>query len=270
MDALPGEDFSSNTPNERRELGGTLPSQELLNDLMRGPRKLAQFFDDSISIQPKASELTKNKIEGELNSYPLWLAEHLKPITKEYQSLVLASPENVPKRSELSFHTINQFIMPQWHRVLVSPKYPKMDSVDLETAQIFIAMESMKIMSARNQFEGPQDLFDNELYDFDTMLNLLQLSIDTENRNQPSVIAVPHPKADFLIFELTEDGTFNKRVVQSSKILDPSLKPGSVAAELLQKLRVSSVSRRPEFQEKSVLHKLFLSRETAKSSYERK
>jgi len=271
MDAQPSEEHSS-LPTERRELGGTLPSQELFDDLMRGPRKQAQFFNDILSGQAGTSELTENQISSELNSYENdWMVKHLKKTTEDYQSLVLSSPENIPQRSELSFHIINQFIMPQWHRLLVSPKYPKMDAIDLNTAQIRLAMESAKIIALRNNFEQ-QDLYNDELRAFDAMIELLQMSIDGEIRNQPNLITVPHPEigsqsqtADFLIFEPKDDGTFSKRDVQTADILDPSLAPGAVAVDLLQKLRVNTLSRRPEFQDKKVFHKLILSRKTAAS-----
>lgn len=271
MDAQPSEEYSSK-PDERRELGGTLPSQELLDTLMEGPRKWSQFFNTIVTSTPETHGFTDSEVSDELDAYPAWLEEHIKPTSIEYQSLVLASPHNLPQTSELSFHVINQFIMPQWHRALVSPKYPKMDTVDLETAQILLAMESTKILASRTKHEGPQDLFDSELRNFDTMIHLLQMSIDGEYRNQPNVIAVPHPEigsesnqADFLIFEPKDDGSFEKREVRSADILDSSLAPGSAAVELLQKLRVSSLSRRPEFQDKKVFHRLILSRETAKT-----
>ena len=271
MDAQPSEEFSSK-PDERRELGGTLPSQELLDKLMEGPRKWSQFFSTIVSNDPETRGFTDNEVGDELDAYPAWLEEHIKPTSAEYQSLVLASPNNLPQTSELSFHIINQFVMPQWHRALVSPKYPKMDSIDLETAQILIAMESAKILASRTKHDGPQDLFDNELRDFDTMIHLLQMSIDGEYRNQPNLLTVPHPEigkeslqADFLIFEPKDDGSFSKKEVLSADILDPSLAPGAIAVDLLHKLRISSLSRRPEFQDKKVFHRLILSRETAKS-----
>ena len=271
MDAQPSEGHSL-LPTERRELGGTLPSQELFDDLMRGPRKQAQFFNDILSGEAGTSELTENQIGSELNSYENdWMVKHLKKTTEDYQSLVLSSPENIPQRSELSFHIINQFIMPQWHRLLVSPKYPKMDAIDLNTAQIRLAMESAKIIALRNNFEQ-QELYNDELRAFDAMIELLQMSIDGEIRNQPNLITVAHPEigsqsqtADFLIFEPKDDGTFSKREVQTADILDPSLAPGAVAVDLLQKLRVNTLSRRPEFQDKKVFHKLILSRKTAAS-----
>jgi hypothetical protein len=272
MDAQSSEDFSS-LPNERRELGGVLPSQELLEKLMEGPRKQANFFNDLVFNDQATSGITESQISSELNSYETdWIVKHLKNITEDYQSLVLSSPENLPQRSELSFHIINQFIMPQWHRALVSPKYPKMDTIDLETAQIRLAMESTSILSDRQKFEGPRELFDNELRDFDAMINLLQLSIDGEYRGQPNLVVVPYPKigtgtdqTDFLIFEPTDVGIYNKREVLSSEILDPAFAPGTVAVDLLKNLRVSTLSRRPEFQDKKIFHKLILSRETAKN-----
>jgi len=271
MNTQPFEESSSSS-DERRETGGVLPSQELLDVLMEGPRKWSHFFNTIVSSSPEASGFTDKEVSDELDAYPAWLEEHIKSTNNEYQSLVLSSPHNLPQRSELSFHIINQFIMPQWHRAVVSPTYPKMDAVDLETAQILLAMESTKILTSRTKHEGPQDLFNNELRDFDTMINLLQMSIDGEYRNQPNVIAVPHPEigseshqADFLIFEPKDDGTFSKKEVQSANILDPSLAPGAVAVDLLQKLRISTLSRRPEFQDQKVFHRLILSRETAKA-----
>jgi len=267
------EDFSSNQPPERRETAEALPSHALLNELLEGPRKRVQFFNTILSGQSEAGELSDRQITGELHSYEHhWLKENLKTINDTYQSLVLSSPETLPQRSELSFHIINQFIMPLWHRVLVSPKYPKMDAVDLETAQIRLAMESAKIISTRSSFEGPQDLFNNELRDFDTMIHLLQLSIDSELHSQPNVIVVPHPEigsehhqADFIIFEPTEEGPFQKREVYSSDIISSAVTPGTAAMDLLQKLRISSLLRRPEFQDKKIFHRLILSRETAKT-----
>ena len=272
MDAKPPEEFSS-LPIERHERGGVLPSQELLDELMEGPRKQVKFFNDVVFSEPPTNSLTESEISSELNSYETdWIVKHLKNITEDYQSLVLSSPENLPQRSELSFHIINQFIMPQWHRALVSPKYPKMDTIDLETAQIRLAMESAAILSDRQKFEGPQELFDNELRDFDAMINLLQLSIDGEYRGQPNLVVVPYPKigsaadqTDFLIFAPTDDGAYSKREVRSSEILNPALAPGAVAVDLLKNLRVSTLSRRPEFQDKKVFHKLILSRENTKT-----
>ena len=272
MDAKPPEEFSS-LPVERHERGGVLPSQELLDGLMEGPRKQAKFFKDVVFSGTDTNGFTEGEISSELNSYETdWIVKHLKNIAEDYQSLVLSSPENLPQRSELSFHIINQFIMPQWHRAVVSPKYPKMDSVDLETAQIRLAMESATLLSDRQKFEGPRELFDNELRDLDAMINLLQLSIDGEYRGQPNLVVVPFPKigshpeqTDFLIFEPTDDGAYNKREVHSSEILDPTLTPGKVAVDLLKNLRISTLSRRPEFQDKKIFHKLILSRENTKT-----
>jgi len=272
MDGKPKEEYSSSKPDERHEVVNALPSQVLLNELMEGPRERVRFFNDIISGQDSATELTPKQITGELNSYEQhWLKKYLKTINDEYQALVLSSPETLPQRSELSFHIINQFVMPQWHRALVSPKYPKMDTVDLETAQIQLAMESAGILSTLNSF-NQTELPNNELRDIDAMINLLQLSIDGELHGHPNLIAVPHPeigsehhRADFLIFEPTEDGAFNKREVQLEEIIDPTLAPGAVAVEKIKNIRINSVFRRPEFQDKAVRNKFFLARKAIMS-----
>ena len=286
MDGQPTEEFSSIEPNERQQIGTDLPSFELLNEIMEGPRKRAEYFSLTIAeryptgsldeTKEKTSQQVARTITGQLESYQKhWLSRHLATVKDEYQSLVTSSPEILPQKSELSFHIINQFIMPQWHRVLVSPKYPKMDTMDLETAQIRLAIESASLLPAKNT-ANQAEVLNHERRDIDAMITLLQLSIDGELQNQPGLVTLPHPEmgnvsspADFLIFEPTYDGTFNKVEVTSAQVLDPSLAPGMVAIELLNNLRINSISRRPEFQDKVAFHKLLLAHQKARLYYQK-
>lgn len=272
MEVQPHEEPPSTEQTEWQKTVISLPSHELLNNILVGPREKVAFFNDIISGPLPNTQLTQKELHGELLHYgDYWLTKHLDTINKEYQSIVLTSPDTLPQRSELSFHIINRFVMPQWHRIIVSPKYPKMDAFDLQTAQIQLAMESAKIIANRTSF-NEEGLLNNELYDLDAMISLLQMSIDSTLRNQPDIIVVPHPEigsehhqADFLIFEPNEDNTFQKREVQSADILDPSLAPGTIAVDVLENLKISSISRRPEFQNKAAFHKLILAREVAHS-----
>jgi hypothetical protein len=283
MDALPAEESSSNIPAERRELGGGLPSQESLDEILEGPREKAQFFNRIISerfpaggrdkLKQKAEEQTARIVSGELNSYEHhWLKRHLIPINEEYQSIVSSSPETIPQRSELSFHIINQFIMPQWHRILVSPKLPRMNDADLSTAQVQLAIESAAILTAKKEFQI-NDFFDNELRDIDAMIDLLQLSIDGKLLDMPGVIAVPHPEigsahhdTDFLIFQPTHEGLFDKIEVRTEEVIDETRAPGSVAVDTLKNIRISTLTTsHPEFQNRSNFSKLLRARESVRT-----
>lgn len=286
MDAQPAEEFFSTNPEELRKIGETLPSQELLGGLMHGPRTHANYFNKTLLEWYPTGEHTNTEhsdeqqsariVAGELQLYErVWLKNHLGPINDTYQSIVTSSPETMPQRSELSFHIINQFIMPQWHRILVSPKSPKMDTFDLQTAQIKLAIESVELATNQNDFE-PTNLIENELRDIDTMIDLLQLSIDGELHDRPNIIVVPHPEmgreqcqADFIIFEPTPENTFSKKEIDSSDIRDPAQTPGVTAIELLNNLRINSLSRRPEFQDKTAFHKLVLAHRKARLSVQK-
>jgi hypothetical protein len=278
MNAHPEEEFASNIPVERRELDGTLPSQELLDELMKGPRKWATYFNDAIQERFSPDEpsdthetQTTQKISSQLNTYEqLWIKKYLPSINNQYQTIVTTSPETLPQQSELSFHIINQYIMPQWQRVLVSSKYPKMDIKDLEAAQIRLAIESSSLFQAQHSFEQ-SNLLNNELLDIDAAIQLLQMTIDGESHNQPGIITVPHPEmgsehnaADFLVFEPMSDNTFKKTELTSADILSPRQTPGLVAIDLLDNLRLNLISRRPEFQDKAEFHKFVLAHKNAK------
>jgi hypothetical protein len=281
MDAQPHGEHDTPQHLERRYEDGILPAQKLLDSLMEGPRNWAQYFEHSIYEQFPAGERDKPRVKvdeknariisSQLDSYEEhWLKRHLATISDEYTSIIRSAPEALPHRSELSFHIINQFIMPQWHRLLVSPKYPKMNTDDLEAAQIRLAMESAMLLSSKNAFED-EELLTNELLDIDAMINLLQLSIDGVLYDQPDIIAVPHPEmgterhqADFLIFESTHGDGFLKTEVHRDEIITTSL-PGSAAVEMLNNLRVSSISRRAEFQDKAAFSKLLRARESVRS-----
>ena len=282
MDAQPATEDASNTPVERQYTNGITLSQELFDELMEVPRKSALYFNERITEEfpagdkdtPKDSvvEQTSRHTKGQLERYEKhWLKRHISSFTEGYHSLIASSEEERPQQSELSFHTINQFIMPQWHRLLVSPKSPRMDAFDLETAQIQLAIESASMLTAQSGFEQ-DDAYHNELADLDGMITLLQLSIDSNVHNQPDIITVPYPKRanipgqpDFLIFEPTHDGSFAKAAISKQEILNPPQQPGATAVSILKNLRISTVSRRPEFQDKANFHKLLLAREGVRS-----
>lgn len=277
----PAKEPSSNIPVEPRtnEVG---LFQESLEEILEGPRKRALIFQERIAEEfptggkdtPKDDriEKTARSTHAQLNEYEKhWLKRHLSSITEEYYSLIASSPEARPQQSELSFHTINQFIMPQWSRVLVSPKSPRMDAFDLETAQIQLAIESASILTAQNNVEH-DDVYRNELTDIDGMIALLHLSIDVAIHNQPDIIAVPHPKhadapqqPDFLVFTSTYDGSLIKIAVNKQEILDSAKQPGAIAVSILKNIRINTVSRRPEFQDKASFHKLLLARESVRA-----
>lgn len=280
MNAQPAGEFSPNEPNERQKKVGNLPSFELLDNLMGHPRELAEYFNSTICEQytpdgldemsSETSQQAARTVRGELATYEDWLNKHLIHTVDEHRSLVTSSPETLPQRSELSFHVINQFIMPQWRRVLVSPKDPKMDAIDLETAQIRLAIESVSLLPTRDSFDQTEVL-DNELRDIDAMIKLLQFSIDGELHNQPGVVTVPHPKmgsqhseAGFLIFAPTDNGSFIKTEVALSEVTDLAQAPGMGAVEFLNNLRIHLISSRPEFQSKVEFHKFILAHQKAR------
>jgi len=269
MNVLPTEDSSSNTP-DKQKLEAFSPSHELLDAQLKHPREQAQYLKNLVDKTSPVDEQEIKMIKDELHFYSDWVNDSIKVIDAQYQPIVTSAPELFPQRSELLFHKINRFVMPQWNRLFVSPRSPKMDAFDLETAQIQLAIEGVSILSAKNELN--EELSNNELINIEAMINLLVMPIEAEQRKQPSIIVIPHPDigtedttADFLVYEQGADGTFNKREVRTTDMVDPLLKPGTVAMEVLKNLRINTISRRPEFQDKRAFHDLILARQAIKN-----
>ena len=278
MDAHPKDD-ASDLPIRRHEFSGSPLSQEVFDTLMDGPRGQAQFFRESLLKQYPDNSSTANRepheqqddrsVRGELLRYEKqWLKQHLASTQDDYYALLRSSPESIPQQSELSFHIINQSILPQWHRLLVSSQSPKMSTLDLKTAQISLAIESAKMLVVQEGIERSTALT-HQLTDIDAMIQLLQLTIDSELHNQPNLIAVPYPKTntearqpDFLVFTRNDNQSYKRIDIQKSDILDARATPGASAIELLTNLRISTIARRPEFQNKTAFRALLLARES--------
>lgn len=279
MDHQPFEDFPLSSAG-RREKNIALPSEERLENLMKGPRKQARYFNDTIAEQyptrsgdetlSVASIQTPKIISGELDKYEAQWLRHLPGTEKKFQSLASSSSDVVLQKRELLFHKINQFIMPQWHDVLGIPKPKKKNSgTGLYSAQIGLAIESTLLLSAVDNFEHINQL-DSELNDVDAMILLLQRSIDGEPINEPQVY-LPHPKmgrknhqTTFIKFEPTDENSFIKTEVTLQEVLEPEHVPGLVAIHLLSNLRINEVSRRPEFQDRAAFSKFALAHRNAK------
>ncbi len=278
MNAQSPEGNASHEPTERRKKGGELSSQDLLDELMEGPRMWADTINGLITERfptggrdlQKANpeEKTAKDIDALLRRYrEEWLTPHLAKTNKKQQAIVASALEPLSPQSELSFHIISRLIIPQWYRVLVATKSPKTNNFHPETVQIRLAMESAKLIAAKKESNQPE-FYDSALNDIDGMTSLLQLVIDDEKYDLNRLIVAPHPEigrqnrsADFLIFERQYNDSFEKIEVKSEDILDPSLAPGSVAVNVLKNIRFQTISRRPDFQVKGMLGEVMVARE---------
>jgi len=281
MTARAPEEFNSHESAERRKKGEGLSSQELLDEIMEGPRLWADTFNELISeryptggldLQSDDNEKKASReIDSQLRQYrESWLRPHLSKTNKQLHSIVANSFEPLDPKNEveLVFHKISQTMIPQWYRALVSSRGSKSNNFHPETAQILLAIEGAKIITLKKSSSQPE-YFNDALTNLDAMITLLQMSIDGEMHGMPDSIVLPHPQigredrvADFLIFESSYNDTYNMIEVLSENIVDASLKPGTVAVSLLKSTHYPTISRRPDFSTKEAIRDFMRARET--------
>jgi hypothetical protein len=266
-------------PAEKHEAGSTMPLQEGFENPLDGPRKHAKYFDDITAerypvgldalVGASISNQTPKEISQKLKAYEEQWLPYLSDTEKKLQLLASTSPEILLDRGELLLHKINKCIMSQWHEVLGIPRPKKNREAGLYTSQIKLAVESTLLLSTIDNFEDI-DFLDSELNNIDAMIMLLQRSIDGEPMNEPQVY-VPHPKiglpnqeVSFLKFEPTDNNSFIKSDISLSDVIEPGHIPGSVAIDVLNKVRINEVARQSEFQDKAQFHKLVLAHQKAR------
>ena len=280
MTARAPEEFNSHQSAERRKKGEDLSSQELLDEVMEGPRKWANTFNELVSQRyPSGGRDLQNahdekrasrQIDTRLREYREgWLRPHLSKTNKYVHTAVAQSFDTLDPKNEveLMFHKISEKMIPQWYRALVSSRGPKPNNFHPEIAQVQLAIEGAKIISLQNSSVQPE-YYNDALTSIDAMITLLQMSIDGEMHGMTDSIVLPHPQigregrtADFLVFDSNDNGLYNKIEVASSEIIDSALKPGTVAVSLLKSTHYPKISRQPDFSTKEAISEFRRSRE---------
>ena len=277
MNARLPEGEPSNQPDARRDRSGETPSHHLLDDVMKGPRMWASYFDEQLDLRfpaggydlkgDKTEAAATRKLFGQLKSYELhWLKKYAAQSTESFRSIGLFEPEELAAYNELTFHVINQHVMPHWYRAFDQRSTSKPEVRTLNAAQIKLALETATLLRFKKEQEKEfedSSYVDQQLADIDTAIALLQVMIDAPYEGLDDVLITPAPllpdpnqRPGFLVFEPDYQQAYQMDRIDSIELQEnmPSRAPGHLAQIALARTKISSLSFMPEFNDRVTLH----------------
>lgn len=212
------------------ELQGAPREDAELATLMEGPRKWTSFFDDQLYAhlnEPKGTEADSYGLFMSLYNYQKnFLETQLENTTDAVRLHAERDIEAPSGVNELSFHTLNEALLPMWHRLFFGPEMVKLDDETLQAMQTKLAVTSAGIQEKYQAYkEATTDTtaqrlltrLGGQLTEIDSAIVMLEV-MKRESGDQPSnMVLVPAPPrfeaahnnhdrlADFLLFDTVSD-----------------------------------------------------------------
>lgn len=137
------------SPDRFRFYDDTPETQEL----MKGPRKWASFFDQQLSAHLKG-EATDSPVEinTQLNNYEFgWSEPFLDSLILETQNHAFYDKKASSIVNELNFHILNKEFLPMWRRVLLPSLYPQLTRDEIEAMQTGLATRGAELKLVKDE-----------------------------------------------------------------------------------------------------------------------
>jgi len=171
-----------------------------LEELMKGPRKWASFFDRKLYKHLEGSSgdslLDTN---NQLISYEYgWVEPFLDGIIRDSQGMAFYDEKSASAVNELNFHILNKEFLPMWRRALMPETHPQLAPEEIQLMQTNLALRGAELDLVKNDAlkwqkieESPIGLvkaMNGQITEIDAAIVMLEILKD-----EPQLILLPAP-----------------------------------------------------------------------------